>query len=167
MLHETWEPSIPGASYIYPVNSSQINCSGTITDVEYCYTGLSSDYGSNQLVFYLVLLKQNNSRLNVLDYLPVYSIPDAMKCRLGHSPVRCCDIMTLPSGNTLQFPIQDIAIGITIPAQSSVMLQGFHSTTVKYSVPYYLISLRPMDGQLLHSSILVGSPRLVWFHIGE
>ena len=53
-----WEPSVFGRTYIYSVDGNKLNCSGTVTAVEFCYTP-SSD-SELRKVFTLLVYTQSN-----------------------------------------------------------------------------------------------------------
>ena len=83
VLASTLINSQTGASYVYPV--SQINCTGTVTDVEFCYTTTSSNVNNNLelLVFSLLTLNQNMDSFTVTKSIAVSSTPNLNECSKG------------------------------------------------------------------------------------
>ncbi len=72
---------LPSDLDIYPVPST-LNCSGTVSAVEYCYAGLRSDvtYGTNHPVFTLLTLEQNGLTFRITGMISVHSTPTDQKC---------------------------------------------------------------------------------------
>ena len=136
------DASTPGTTFIYPVPMEGINCSGTVTAVEYCYrnSDAANNFGSNQLVFTLATLNQSRAVFSVIDTIEIFSIPDNHTCTsvLG-SLIHCCDVSVLPVANQFQLPVSNFAVGLTI-SDSNVSLLGYRSNSLM-DVTYYRSSV--------------------------
>ena len=159
-----WQDSMFGVSFVYPISSSQINCSGIVTGIEFCYRTPLMDNQANLLIFTLLILKQSSGYFNVTKFIPVNSTSlnitslnssfemdsqqTDIKCRYSDTELYCCDIVMLSEEDKFQFPAEDFAIGITTPNSAVAVLQKFQegSDLQMYSVPFYIANMPLMDG---------------------
>ena len=138
--------SSPGATYIYPVNGSQLNCSGTVTGVEYCYRGSSSDYGTEISVFTLSMLMQDSTgQFTVTDITDIRSTPTSTICSSFFNAY-CCDITLLNPEDQFQLPSQNFAYALTIPSSGFNLLGWRASSYPQYVVRQYRSSVAPIVG---------------------
>ncbi len=109
VLGYTWQPSVPGATYIYDVDESTLNCSGTVTAVEFCYVRTSA---SRRNVFdLLILTRQDSNSIRVTKSIPISFHPASDQCDSSDSS-KCCDIMTLTEQNQFNISISNFLIGM-------------------------------------------------------
>ena len=128
-------PSSAGVTYIYPVPSTQVNCSGTVSAVEYCYGGNSGQLGTELLAFTLLTLEQNGLNFRITDRIEVRTTPRSQICT-GIITQYCCDTTSLNMADHFPLPAPNFAFGIAIPP-SSVSLLGFRSSL---QVAHYQVS---------------------------
>ena len=124
-LFNTYASSIGGVAYIYSVPSTQVNCSGTVSAVEYCYRGSDGQLGTELLAFTLLTLEQNGLNFRVTDGIEVRTIPHSQICAESFSNIQyCCDTTSLNMADHFILPAPNFAFGIAIPT-SSVCLLGY------------------------------------------
>ena len=164
----TWEGSPPGMSYAYPID--EVNCTGIVTDVEFCYKAQVSLVRNpvSTPVFILVTLN-HSSHFTVAKSIEIRSMPNINKCSdSGSTYHHCCDIATLSLQNQFYLPAQNFVVGISIPRQSSnVTFQGFSSslgmyTTLSYATSVTLTENIPNLGGMTNQTL-----RLMWFRISK
>ena len=123
-------------SYVYSIPSTQLNCTGTITVVEFCYKIRNDEIDNapqnGYLVFNLSTLNQSGSFFTVNDSIPVNSRPSRVKCMgSGNNNMDnyyCCDMMRLNGADQFQLPAENFAFGITTPSpMTPPNLQRFES----------------------------------------
>ena len=110
-----------GTSYIYPIPST-LNCSGTVTAVEYCYRAVNSQLGREQLVFTLLTLQQSGLEFTITDVIPISSTPTSDICTLTStyleslfSPpqyIICCDTLSLNMMDRFLLSAENFAFGV-------------------------------------------------------
>ncbi len=133
---------------IYPVPST-LNCSGTVSAVEYCYAGLREDltYETNHPVFTLLILEQTGLTFTITDMVDVYSMPTTQKCTdslpVDNSSYRiCCDSFVL---DQFPLPAPDFAFGIA-PASLAVSQIGYPVESFpEFRVELYSLSTSDLD----------------------
>ena len=115
--------SSEGTTHIYPVPST-LNCSGTVTAVEYCYRIRDSQLGTEQLVFTLLTLQQSGLEFTITDVIPISSTPMSDICTESIFSIQyCCDILSLGMMDSFLLPAENFAFGVQI--SSSVNLLGY------------------------------------------
>ena len=77
-----WQDSMHGKTYVYPISSSQVNCSGMVAGIEFCYR-TSMENQTNLFIFNLLVLNQNGDSFNVTKSIPVYSTPSIITSPLS------------------------------------------------------------------------------------
>ena len=129
VLFGSYISSSAGTAYIYPVPSTQVNCSGTVSAVEYCYRGNTGQLGTELLAFTLLTLEQNGSNFRVTDRIDIRTTPHSQICTrfLLTTTQYCCDITSLNMADRFILPAPNFAFDIAIPP-SSVSLLGFRSS---------------------------------------
>ena len=109
-----------GISYVYPIPST-LNCSGTVTAVEYCYrTPLGSQLGIRQLVFTLLTLQRNGLDFTITDVIPIRSTPTSDICTQTLTTLlsnfipqyTCCDTISLNMMNRFLLPAESFSFGV-------------------------------------------------------
>ena len=110
--------SQPGVTYIYPVPSTQVNCSGTVSAVEYCYRGSDGQLGNELLAFTLLTLEQNGLNFRVTGRIDIRTTPHSCT----RSPY-CCDTTSLNMAGHFILPAPNFAFGIAIPHSSVILLE--------------------------------------------
>ena len=108
--------------YIFPVPSA-LNCSGTVSAIRFCYTGDS--IGTEQSVFTLLTLQQNNLDFTITDVIPVRSTPTTEICTVGFllfvgTVQYCCDTLSLDMMDRFSLPAPNFAFGV-LPEDSSLL----------------------------------------------
>ena len=121
----TYESSVGGATYIYSVPLTQVNCSGTVSAVEYCYRGSDGQLGTELLAFTLLTLEQNGLNFRVTDRIEIRTTPHSQICTGSISNIQyCCDITSLNMADHFILPVSNFSFGIITPP-SSVSLLGY------------------------------------------
>ena len=69
-----WQDTMRRVTYVYPIPSDPGNCSGMVTDIQFCYRTL--EVKANELVFTLHTLNQSSDYFNVTRSIAVNSIKD-------------------------------------------------------------------------------------------
>ena len=159
--------SSPGITYIYPVNSAEINCSGTVTALDFCYRAFASDLGSNSLVFTLSLLQGNGgidyTVTNTVEVRGTSSSSDCSRDIIGSR--FCCEIFTLSPQDQFNLPSPNFAFGITIPSSGNINMFGLSPGTYSnLTAGQYQLSVAPVVGGVYSfpSNSLVVSETLKW-----
>ena len=145
-----WQDSMRGISYVYPIPSDQINCSGIVTDIQYCYRTPTS-MKTNVLVFTLLTLNQIKNSFYVTRTIAIhsssedcFSLPtnssNVINCTTSsdNTSYYCCG-MKLSNEEVFEFPATNLAIGIAIPNSSIAILQEFSTNLAPqvFTVPSY------------------------------
>ena len=170
-------PSTAGVAYIYPVSSTQVNCSGTVSAVEYCYTVGREQLGTEQLAFTLLTLEKNGLDLEeVRKEIEVQTTPQSEICPLSgpRNHYYCCDITPLDITDQLPLPHTDFDFGIIIP-DSNVNLLGYNPLFNRaLQVENYQIRTSSIPATGFNTISLTNTRkttdqtlRLLRFHIGE
>ncbi len=156
----TWQQSINGVTYIYDVNENTLNCRGTVTAVEFCYSGTTND--QQREVFTLhTIAKQNDGTITVTNSIPV-RFSTSSQC---YASSRCCDTMPLEQQDQFSLPESNFLLGMSTRANPN--LPGlFTSLQSSYSTQSYLISGQPTINTVL-SGRVTQSLRLIWLHISK
>ena len=119
-------PVVP--SFIYPIPST-LNCSGTVTAVQYCYRARDIQLGRELLVFTLLTLQQSGLNFTITDVIPIRSTPMSDICTQSSILFMgtfqyCCDILSLDMLDSFLLPAENFAFGVQI--SSSVNLLGYN-----------------------------------------
>ena len=98
--------------YIFPVPST-LNCSGTVSAVQYCYRG--STLGTEQSIFRLLIMQRSGSTFSITNTVMVRSTPTNPICTsklVFFGTVNyCCDTLTLDMGDQFSLPASNFAFG--------------------------------------------------------
>ena len=156
--------SSSGVTYIYPVSSAQVNCSGTVTALSYCYT--AGDQMAEQLAFTFSTLEQTTGSANnfrVTDRIQVHTTPRDEICTHQF----CCDMMPLDMTDYFILPAaSNFTFGISIPqsSQSSINVLGLRMPLV----PHYQVNVNQQRAMItVGQQVLNQGPRLFSLHISK
>ncbi len=121
-----------GVTYIYPIPSAEVNCSGIVSALEYCYTRTSDS--STQLVFTLLILMQNNHEFTITDKIDVRSTPGSSICTSS----RCCDTAVLDMSKQFPLPRSNFAFGLSLPVSGLQLLAFNPGSFPQFQASQYL-----------------------------
>ena len=154
-------------SFIYSVPSTQVNCSGTVSAVEYCYRGSTGQLGTELLAFTLLTLEQNGLDFTITDRIEVRTTPRSQICTgdrlLFPSNQYCCDTTSLNMADHFILSASNFAFGITIPT-SSVSLLGYQSL---FQVAHYQAVIPSVGSTFSVSNQVTQGLRLLRFQLSE
>ena len=134
--------SSPGSTYIYLVPSIQVNCSGTVTALEYLYRRIEVENGTEDLVFTFLRFHQNGSDITLLGETQIYTDRNSDVCSSDN--ICCSGNMLLNTMDQFNFPDLNFAFGIVIPSEAVNLLSFFD---VAHTVEQY---------QVVTSNLVVG-----------
>ncbi len=156
----TWEQTAPGVTYVYEADESILNCSGTVTAVEFCFVNSSAD--DRNLFDLLLLIRLDSNSIQVTKSIPISFHPPSVQCDSS----KCCDVMTLTEQDQFNLPTSNFLIGMVI---ISSLVAPFHNVYPRFETTSYQLSVgRPTANSVLTLSIATTRPlRLMWFHISK
>ena len=124
-----WQDTLQGVSYLYHVNSSKIGCSGTVTEILFCYR-VSLNVHTEEHIFTMRIM---NSSRHVLKSVEITSTPTnssgdstTINCFNVYDKKYCCGSMSFTDDN-VTFPTSEFILGIETSNSSQVRLQNFRS----------------------------------------
>ena len=90
----TWQDSTAGVSYVYPINSNELNCTRLVTALEFCYTTTipPSNNSVSEVFNFLLLNRQTGNVFEVVNSILVRANPSQANC-MNSNPRRCCEVM--------------------------------------------------------------------------
>ena len=145
-LNEFNSPSSDLDVYLIP---STLNCSGTVTAVEFCYFGSDEGivFGTNYSVFDLYILEQESLAFTVTDLMNVHSTPSNETCTdqafdEGFSIRYCCDKVPLSLPDQFRLPGTNSAFGAMRTAGTFSTLSYTPDNFPEFEVESYLVSSR-------------------------
>ena len=158
-----WQDSTVGATYVYPINSNELNCSGLVTALEFCYTTL--DFFDRNFFNFQILSRDLNNVFNVMKSILIRANPSTSTCNTFTR--RCCEIMEFDIQDQFNITSPDLAIAFG-PRQH---ITKNHEGLVASLYPMYTDFFHIADVSLdigssadLNAPVLV-SLRLAWLHI--
>ena len=159
-------PSSAGETYIYPVPSTQVNCSGTVLAVEYCYKSSSRQLGTEQPAFTLLTLEQNGLNFTVTDRIEVRTTPRPQICTQVGQVTFCCDTTSLNMSDQFPLPAPSFAFGAII--STDISLLGFNDDAFE-AIQYQTIIPNEGHSFAVNESSLVTNKglRLLQFHMSK
>ena len=123
----SWQDALQGVNYLYHVNSSEIGCSGTVTEIRFCYR-VSLNVHTEEHIFTMSIM---NSSRHVLKTVEITSTPTnysdnstTKNCMNVYNKKHCCDSMNL-TDDAIIFSISEFILGIETSSSSQVRLQKF------------------------------------------
>jgi hypothetical protein len=121
-----------------------LNCSGTVSSVQYCYVGNPTNtiFGTDLMVSTLLILRQNGLTFTISDAIDISSTPSAQKCT-GQTVRFCCDSQPLDVANSFSLPASDFAFGVA-PAFAELSYRV--ETFPLFRVESFLTSLADIGG---------------------
>ena len=163
-LVNTYTSSVGGVTYIYPVPLTQMNCSGTVLTVEYCYRGSTGQLGNELLAFTLLTLEQNGLNFTITDRIEVRTTPRSQICTESISNIQyCCDTTSLNMADHFILPASKFACGIAIPP-SSVSLLGYQHL---FQVAHYQTVIPSVGSTFPVGNQVTQGSRVLRFHLSE
>ena len=165
VLGYTWEQSPAGITYIYDVDESTLNCSGTVTAVEFCYVRTSA---MRRNVFdLLILTQQDNNTARITKSIPICFHPSSDKCDSSNSS-KCCDVMTLTEQDQFNISTSHFLIGMVNVAIPN-LAAPYSNMYSRFQTPSYQLSVgQPTANSMFTLTGTITRPlRLMWFHISK
>ena len=135
-----WQDTLQGVSYLYHVNSSEIGCSGTVTEIRFCYR-VSLNVSTEEHIFTMSIM---NSSRHVLKTVEITSTPTnssgdstTRNCLNVYDKKYCCDSMNLTDDDAIIFSVSEFILGIETSNSSQVWLQNFrpNASQGEYNLP--------------------------------
>lgn len=124
--------------HIFPL-PPDLNCSGTVSSLRFCYSTSSSFLDQEQLAFTLLIMKRNGLDLNITHSIAVHSTPREEICTRELLQY-CCDTISLNMMDGFSLPSENFSFGIS-SLESTVRLleySDFHFPSLE--VDHYRIS---------------------------
>ena len=122
-----WQDTLQGVRYLYHVNSSEIGCSGTVTEIRFCYR-VSFNVYTEEHIFTMSIM---NSSRHVLKSVEITSTPTnssdnstTKNCMNVYNKKYCCGSMNLTDDSVI-FPTSKFILVIETSNSSHVWLQNF------------------------------------------
>ena len=97
--------------HIFPL-PPDMNCSGTVSSLRFCYTASSSFLDQEQLAFTLLIMKRNGLDLNITKSIAVRSTPREGICTRELIQY-CCDTVSLDLMDRFSLPSENFTFGIS------------------------------------------------------
>ena len=166
----TWQPSTGGTTYVYPINSNQLNCTGLVTALEFCYTTTIApiDNSARDAFNFLLLNRQTGNRFEVVKSILVRATPSQATC-MNSNPRQCCEIMAFNDQNQFSIHSSNLAIGFSPQRDSHIHHQGlFTGLYLLYTASTHITSVSLNSETTANLKAPVDrSLRLAWLHISE
>ena len=149
--------------YVYPINSSELNCTGLVTALEFCYTTMySSNNPRTRNAFnFLLLHRQTGNSFEEANTVLVTATPPAAFC-MSSNTHQCCEVMQFNPQD--QFNItssSNLAIAIGPQIDCRISPQGFFPVQhPMYDATSYITRV-DFNAHVLQPLLLA------WLHIGE
>ena len=95
----------------------ELNCSGTVTAVQFCYIGGALSSGRERQIFRLLILQESNSTFTVTNRVLARSTQSEQICMLRVFPTAglflyCCDVLKLDLSDYFELPAPGFAFGV-------------------------------------------------------
>ena len=166
----TWQTSPVGITYVYRINSNELNCTGLVTALEFCYTTTiaPSDNSAREAFNFLLLNRQTSNRFEVVKSILVRATPSQANC-MNSNPRRCCEVMEFNPQDQFNITSPNLAIGFGPQRVSQINHQGLLSDLYPmYTTSTHLTSAPLNSGSTTDLNAPVDrSLRLAWLHISE
>lgn len=133
-----WKDSMPGVNYVYPVPNDQANCSGRVTQIQFCFKYIPQSVSNVTLkVFTLTIMDNVTGRemsVNVSTSSYRLQMSD-MSCRIDiiTDTTYCCDVMTLENQFLRFLPMNNLTIKVSTTESSVTILQLFKNIIIPFS----------------------------------
>ena len=137
---------------VFPLPST-LNCSGTVSAVEYCYGSLiflsisyNIRYRTRYLAFTLLILEQDGLNFTITDLIDIHSTPTELICtdRTFSSTLvyrYCCDRFVLDNMNQFHLPASKFAFGIVRGSSSLIFHLRYPTSFSSFQVEQYSFSM--------------------------
>ncbi len=167
VLGYTWAPSLQEVTYIYDVEEKTLNCSGTVTAVEFCYVRTSSSENHRNVFDLLILVRQDSNSIRVAKSVPISFHPSTDQCGSPDSS-KCCDTITLTESDQFDITPSNFLIGM-VNVETQNLAAPFANMYPRFQTPSYQLSVgRPTANSMLTLTRAITLPlRLMWFHISK
>ncbi len=167
VLGYTWQPSVPGTTYIYDVDESTLNCSGTVTAVEFCYFRTNSTKNHRNVFDLLTFTCQDSNSIRVTKSISISFHPSSDQCDSSDSS-KCCGVITLTEQDQFNISTSNFLIGM-VNVETTNLAAPFTNLYSRFETPSYQLSVgRPTANSMLNVSSATTRPlRLMWFHISK
>ena len=165
-LSGSYSTSFSGRTYIYPVSLTQVNCSGTVSAIKYCYMykGNSRQLGNELLAFTLLTLEQNGLNFRITDRIEVRTTPRSQICTERSSLSQyCCDTTSLNMVDHFILPASNFAYGIAIPPVGVRLLGSNYPCHQVYKPQYQTLNV----GSTFVGIQITQGLRILRFHLSE
>jgi len=167
----TWQDSTDGVSYIYPINENELNCTGLVTALEFCYTTTapSKSQSSRSVFNFLTLTRTSDNVFEVVRSTQLSSNPNNGANCMPTDPRRCCDVHEFSQEDQFNLSSPNFAFGFGPQEGNKISYQGLYAdlypmftanshTSSSSLSPGNSFDLRSSEQQTL---------RLAWLHIGK
>ena len=168
----TWQSSAAGVTYVYPINSSELNCTGLVTALEFCYTTtIPPTNPQNPNTFrFLILTRTHGNTFEVTKSVLLTTNPARSTCiNMDMSTNKCCQVHAFSQEEDFHLPSPNSAFGFGPESSDTAIIQGLfadvypayttnaHTSSLNLS-PGVSYNLRTSSDQTL---------RLAWLHLGK
>jgi len=166
----TWQISVVGVTYVYPINFNELNCTGLVTALEFCYTTtlpLKNPSSRNAFQF-LTLTRTSHTEFEVTRSIQVTATPSQERCRSGN-PHRCCEIMEFSLQDQFNLITPNLAIGFGPQQDSQINPQRlFPGVYPMYTASSHISSTSLNSGSKYNlNAPSTRTLRLSWLHLGK
>ena len=136
-----WQDTLQGVSYLYHVNSSEIGCSGTVTEIIFCYR-VSLNVYTEEHIFTMTIM---NSSRHVLKSVEITSTQTnssgystTINCINVYNKKYCCGYMSFTDDH-VTFPTSEFILNIKTSNSSQARLQNFRPNVSQkvYNIPIW------------------------------
>ena len=137
---------------VFPI-PPMLNCSGTVSAVEYCYGSLlrpgssrNTRYGTRYLAFTLLILEQDGLNFMITDLIDIHSTPTVQICSdrtfsfTTTTSRYCCDRFALDNVNQFHLPASKFAFGV-VRGSSLVFHLRYPSSFASFQVEQYSFAM--------------------------
>ena len=166
----TWQNSTAGVTYVYPISSNELNCTGLVTALEFCYTTTiaPNDSSARDAFNFLLLNRQTGNVFEVVKSTLVRANVSQANC-MSSNPRRCCEVMEFNLQDQFNITSPNLAIGFGPRQDSQINHQGLHfGLYPMYTASTLIASFSLNSGATIELTAPdEQSLRLAWLHISE
>jgi len=166
----TWENSLNEGSYVYPINDNELNCTGLVTALKFCYTTtlpLVNQSPRNAFLFFTLTRTSNAEfEFEVTRSIQVTATPSSTTCTQD-DPHQCCEIKEFSLQDRFNITSPNLAVGFGPRQDSQIVRQGLSDGVY----PIYTTSSHRSSASLNLGRTYTLNPsgeealRLAWLHI--
>jgi len=168
-----WQNSNEGVSYVYDINENELNCTGVITGIGFCFTASHNFHQlSSTDLFNFHIIATNSTSFTVTQSISVTVIPSQSMCRetlIGE--FKCCDKMDFEQQYYVNLSSPNLSFGVSIVPFSlgRGILQGFYENTDRQFVTMIGEFSFPLSYGMtyLKQSFNDRSLRTLWLNVGK